>query len=114
MPLLNIEERRRYDRERSRLPHRLKAKREYATSNERKETRRKRYSEDEVYREKQKSYVSATRLKVKWGLSDEDFKNLWLSQNKKCPICNRPIELQTNRKMAIDHDHKTGKVRGFV
>ena len=47
-------------------------------------------------------------LKSQYGLTLEQFDLLSKSQNYECRICNRKI------KLCVDHDHKTGKVRGLL
>ena len=34
------------------------------------------------------------------------------SQNGKCAICDKPP--QAHKKLGVDHDHKTGQVRGLL
>lgn len=55
----------------------------------------------------------ASRLKYQYGLSVEDYKGLLSKQNNSCAICNSP---PTGRwdSFHVDHDHKTGKVRGLL
>ena len=52
-------------------------------------------------------------LRNRYGLEWDEYIELFLSQNKKCRICDTPLEL-TNRKAQLDHCHVTGKVRGFL
>ena len=46
-----------------------------------------------------------------YGLTEEEYNNMILSQNNLCAICNNPSK---NKALAIDHNHKTGKVRGLL
>lgn len=48
-------------------------------------------------------------LLKKYGLNEELFKGLFESQDGQCAIC-----LRSERKLQIDHDHVTGKVRGLL
>lgn len=55
----------------------------------------------------------------KYNMSPEEFENLWELQNGKCAVCS--IELDDSfvkqhkpNKVVIDHNHKTGKVRGLL
>jgi len=52
------------------------------------------------------------RLK-KLGLSLEDFETMWLVQNGLCAICQKPLK-RTQHGYGVDHNHKTGKVRGLL
>lgn len=36
---------------------------------------------------------------------------LWIEQDKKCKICNQELDAT---EMVLDHDHKTGKIRGVL
>ena len=48
----------------------------------------------------------------KYGITEEFFSNMLQSQNNACAICNRDFIGGTDIK--IDHDHKTGQVRGLL
>lgn len=51
----------------------------------------------------------------KFGLSLEDFDKIYKSQNGCCKICKIPeADLTSPSKLCVDHDHKTGKVRGLL
>ena len=58
-----------------------------------------------------------TRLK-KHGLSIDDYNRIKSEQNSACAICKRPEEKKNKSGipmvLAIDHCHKTGKVRGLL
>jgi len=49
-------------------------------------------------------------LKVNFGISIEDYNKLLLRQNGVCAVCGS----NTNRSLAVDHNHETGKVRGLL
>ena len=51
-----------------------------------------------------------TRRKREYGVSREDYDSMLLEQNNKCAICKDTIGYEA----AVDHDHKTGKVRGLL
>lgn len=51
-------------------------------------------------------------IKYRFNLSEEDYLNLLLKQNNKCAICFK--ECISGRALAVDHCHKTGKVRGLL
>jgi len=48
----------------------------------------------------------------KYGITVNDFKQMFNTQKGKCAICNE--EPKTKRGLHVDHDHKTGKVRGLL
>lgn len=76
----------------------------------------------EYRKKKAKSYwVTKDRkhtLKKRYGLSLEDFWAMVIYQNGKCAICGCDPEDTTgvvqHRKLHVDHDHKTKKVRGLL
>lgn len=45
-----------------------------------------------------------------YGITEEQYNNMILSQNNLCAICNKP----SNKTLHIDHDHETGQVRGLL
>jgi hypothetical protein len=47
-----------------------------------------------------------------YNLSEEDYLKLLEKQNNKCKICNKPEK--SGRNLAIDHCHKTNKIRGLL
>ena len=54
--------------------------------------------------------VRAANLKCKYGILPADYQRLWESQRGLCAICTNPL----SRNAPIDHDHKTGKIRGLL
>jgi hypothetical protein len=81
-----------------------------------------RLNNKEKLREKAKQYYlsngdkikksnKARRLKRDYDISLNDVKSILRDQNNQCPIC---FSLLDNKKWCIDHDHKSGKLRGFV
>ncbi len=61
--------------------------------------------------EKRKEIQERYRQK-KYGISDEDLNRLTQKQNGVCVICNQ--QQIRGKKLDIDHDHKTGRVRGLL
>jgi hypothetical protein len=51
------------------------------------------------------------QLKNLYGIAIEEYNLLFQKQNGKCAICNNT---QLDRRLAVDHDHKTGKIRGLL
>lgn len=58
--------------------------------------------------EKIKQQVWKNKLKSRYGLSPTEFYLLVGSQEEKCAICGEKVKLH------IDHNHKTGEVRGLL
>lgn len=58
-------------------------------------------------------------LKFQFGISLEKYKTMFESQGGLCAICKKPEsalnQKRTNTKLlAVDHDHKTGLIRGLL
>jgi hypothetical protein len=55
--------------------------------------------------------------KINYGITIEQYESMLVKQNNVCAICLR-TETATNRgkvkRLAVDHCHKTGKVRGLL
>ena len=67
-----------------------------------------------VYHKNNRAKVTKQQLishrRREYGLTEEEYNNMVLSQNNMCAICNKP----SDRTLHIDHDHVTGKVRGLL
>lgn len=50
------------------------------------------------------------RLRTKYGLSEDGLDRMVSEQDGKCAICHAPF----GPKVCVDHDHKTGIVRGLL
>jgi len=61
---------------------------------------------------KPKGYNRKYNLKYYYGLTEEQYKQIFESQQGLCPICNKPP--LTNERLAVEHDHVTKEVRGLV
>lgn len=48
----------------------------------------------------------------RYGLSKEVFDGMVLSQENRCKICG--IDFPSGRSPCVDHDHRTGRVRGVL
>lgn len=54
----------------------------------------------------------ADRLKSRFGITVEEYDALFVKQNGRCAICR--TEPGEERRLAVDHDHRTGEVRGLL
>lgn len=57
-----------------------------------------------------KNSWKAYELKRKYAISIDEFEGMLKAQDYKCDICKKEIKSYS----AVDHDHKTGKVRGLL
>lgn len=60
-------------------------------------------------RERKKRTDKAGGIRQKYGLSFAQYRGLIESQGGKCAICGRFL-----KRPHVDHDHKTGKIRGIL
>ncbi len=72
---------------------------------------RSRLESDPQFRAKNVQHVQIARYKSLYGITIEEYNILLEFQEGKCAICGRPPK---NRRLAVDHDHKTGEVRGLL
>lgn len=66
---------------------------------------------DPKFKAKQKVFARKTNLKAKYGITLEQYDQMFNKQGGVCAICGRPPKI---RRLAVDHDHKTGIVRGLL
>ena len=60
-----------------------------------------------------KEYQDKWALKRRYGLTPEEFGSMWQRQKGLCAICGKVLKRGTGGH-AVDHNHKTGKVRGLL
>jgi hypothetical protein len=76
------------------------------------ERRKKPYTRQEYCRE--------WNLNKKYGLDSSGFDVLWIAFRGKCGICDKILKMPEYKRgqsldvAAIDHDHKTGNIRGLL
>lgn len=51
------------------------------------------------------------RLKSTYGITENDFRSMFEKQNGRCKICNSD---NNGKRLHIDHNHTTGKVRALL
>ena len=62
--------------------------------------------------QRRRDVAHANRIMVVYGLSGELYWKLYQAQGGACAICKRATGKR--RRLAVDHDHKTGLVRGLL
>ena len=50
----------------------------------------------------------------RFGITAQDYKNMIEKQDYKCAICGSEIGDSLGNRLYVDHNHKTGKVRGLL
>ena len=77
---------------------------------EEKKEYQKKYQQDHA--EELKEYFENYRLMKNYGISTKERDEMLESQNHRCAICKK---LPANgRRLHVDHNHKTGKVRQLI
>jgi hypothetical protein len=57
------------------------------------------------------SHLRGLQLVRKFGITSAQYDAMLVSQDGKCAICRRE---NINKRLAVDHNHVTGKVRGLL
>lgn len=66
------------------------------------------------YQKNNPEKVLEWRLK-KYNLTYEEYNKIYKSQNGRCAICGYKVKgMQTGKRLCVDHDKDTGKVRGLL
>lgn len=55
----------------------------------------------------------AARLRLYYGITVEQYDSLLEKQDHKCAICLKPAS-ESKTRLAVDHNHKTGEIRGLL
>lgn len=89
---------------------------EYYAANKRKwkeyaANKEERANANPEYRERLLKSVRRGYLKRAYGMSVEEYEAMIAAHNNACGICRQP---DAGRRLAIDHDHSTGRVRGLL
>ena len=54
----------------------------------------------------------AASIKYRYGITEDEYWERFENQRGVCKICKRPQK--DGRKLAVDHDHLTGEIRGLL
>jgi len=68
----------------------------------------------EKFPEKVELERRVSQLKIKYGITQEDYNNLLLKQNSVCAICKTKEVGGKAYYLHVDHCHKTDKIRGLL
>lgn len=96
----------------------LERTRKYRESNREKINKRRRehhkLHKEDINKKKRENYNPIKnreqKLKYKYNLSLDEYDEMFKKQNGKCEICGDVTE----RPLDVDHNHKTGKIRGLL
>lgn len=67
------------------------------------------YKRKQEWRKENRESARKTHLKHRYGITIEDYKELYNNQNGMCKICGTRYDI-----LYIDHNHKNDKVRGLL
>ena len=62
---------------------------------------------------KYKEYLKSCNLQKNYGITTEEYNQLFIKQNGCCKICGKH-QSEFQRSLAVDHCHNTKKVRGLL
>jgi ERCC4-type nuclease len=92
--------------------------REYARKNKDiiKSRNAKKSQQRKAYYKSKKGIESSRRahLKRAFGITLEDYNNLFEKQGGVCKICQQKEKSKINNFLSVDHSHLTGKIRGLL
>jgi hypothetical protein len=119
MPHNTLEKRKEYlEKNKDRI--RKKAKEYYLRNLEMFKEKTKRYSTDpkriayrKKYREENKDKAKGYKLLKTYNITLNDYNEMFKKQEGKCSICKKH-QNELKKILYVDHDHKTGKVRGLL
>lgn len=63
---------------------------------------------------KRKEVLLKSRLKRKYKTTIDEFKKMYYTQNNTCSICKLVFDDIYDSRVCVDHDHRTGKIRGLL
>ncbi len=82
------------------------------------EWKERRRLKKQEYRRRNIDKINATdfkkHLKRKYNITIDDYNALFNAQHGKCYLCHNPETIKRNNRLAVDHDHNTGKIRRLL
>jgi hypothetical protein len=73
----------------------------------------KSYFKSYYYSKKGKAQDKARKLRCNFNIILEQYNEMFTKQDGCCAICKKP-QVEFKRAFAVDHDHKTGEIRGLL
>lgn len=64
--------------------------------------------------ETNKEHLKDIELMKHYGISLTEYNQMLKEQNCVCAICKNPESSKRKLSLSVDHDHKTGKIRGLL
>ncbi len=66
----------------------------------------------EKNKQKYKDTARSNRLRISFSMSVDDYEAMYKAQKGACGLCEK--QHMGGRRLAVDHDHKTGKIRALL
>ena len=69
------------------------------------------------YKDRTNLYIRKSNLKRSFGISIEEYDKLFYEQKGLCAMCGKKETARNKyglKRLAVDHDHKTGKIRSLL
>lgn len=67
-----------------------------------------------AYNERSRPKYRPYDLGRRYGITPDDYDRMLAEQGGLCAICRQPERSNRNRSLAVDHNHRTGLVRGLL
>jgi len=71
-------------------------------------------AQKKLYNAANRAKIVACSRKRQFGLSESDFESMLCIAENKCQICATPFKDELYKGPYVDHDHKTGRIRGLL
>ena len=68
-------------------------------------------------RNNRKKYLASSRrsnLKHNYGITEDDYQRMLQEQHGHCLTCSRTPDNEHHKRLFVDHNHTTGKIRGLL
>lgn len=85
--------------------------RKWAKTDKGKEWSKRNYKQLKERRKNNPDINRAQKLKSRYGISIEEYEQIFKKQNGVCAIC---AGTNSEKRLHVDHDHESGKVRGLL
>ena len=93
----------------------------YRTTPEKRKATLSKYNNKPERKLAMKKYYLANKYKAKmrgyyrrYGLTQQAYEELLINQKFSCAVCKVHMSETTKQGLCVDHDHKTGQVRGLL
>lgn len=71
-------------------------------------------SKQAVWKAANRERIAGYNRKRRYGITETTYQELLERQNGICALCGRPETANGRKRLAVDHDHGTSKIRGLL